>query len=591
METIKKIKYIREEMQANKIAACIIPSADPHLSEYPAAQWKLREYLSGFTGSNGTLVITAECACLWTDSRYYLQAEKELNTELFTIQRKGETETPTIVEWLKTNLQVGETIGIDGSLFAASTLLNWINEFKRNGIQLQTNFQTALIQNLPPLPNKKAFLLDSSYCGESTSSKINRICNANRCDYTLLTALDEVAWTFNIRGNDIDYNPMVIAYACIGKEKSTLFITDSKLDKSIRESLNNNNISILPYEEIGNFIRFLNKNQYTISVDAEKTNYALYSLINEQLRRDEKSIVAMFKAQKNETEINNLRKALQMDGVALCRALSKIEEKITKKETLTEYEVGEIIHEERAQFPEFHCDSFAPIVGFGANGAIVHYSAKKDEATSITSDNLLLIDSGGNYLCGTTDITRTFCFGGATAQQKRDYTLVLKGHIALARQAFPTGTCGEQLDILARQFLWNDNLNYGHGTGHGIGHFLCVHEGPQSIRPQAKGVALLPGMLLSDEPGLYRTNEYGIRIENMMCVTPAISKNKGEFLTFETLTLFPYETKLIDFSLLTPSEVEWINNYHQHVFDELSPWIEGEKSYEWLKNSTKRVLY
>lgn len=591
METIKKIKYIREEMQANKIAACIIPSADPHLSEYPAAQWKLREYLSGFTGSNGTLVITAECACLWTDSRYYLQAEKELNTELFTIQRKGETETPTIVEWLKTNLQVGETIGIDGSLFAASTLLNWINEFKRNGIQLQTNFQTALIQNLPPLPNKKAFLLDSSYCGESASSKINRICNANRCDYTLLTALDEVAWTFNIRGNDIDYNPMVIAYACIGKEKSTLFITDSKLDKSIRESLNNNNISILPYEEIGNFIRFLNKNQYTISVDAEKTNYALYSLINEQLRRDEKSIVAMFKAQKNETEINNLRKALQMDGVALCRALSKIEEKITKKETLTEYEVGEIIHEERAQFPEFHCDSFAPIVGFGANGAIVHYSAKKDEATSITSDNLLLIDSGGNYLCGTTDITRTFCFGGATAQQKRDYTLVLKGHIALARQAFPTGTCGEQLDILARQFLWNDNLNYGHGTGHGIGHFLCVHEGPQSIRPQAKGVALLPGMLLSDEPGLYRTNEYGIRIENMMCVTPAISKNKGEFLTFETLTLFPYETKLIEFSLLTPSEVEWINNYHQHVFDELSPWIEGEKSYEWLKNSTKRVLY
>lgn len=591
METIKKIKYIREEMQANKIAACIIPSADPHLSEYPTAHWKLREYLSGFTGSNGTLVITAECACLWTDSRYYLQAEKELNTELFTIQREGETETPTIVEWLKTNLQVGETIGIDGSLFAASTLRDWNEEFKRNGIHLQTNFQTALIQNLPPLPNKKAFLLDSSYCGESASSKINRICNANRCDYTLLTALDEVAWTFNIRGNDIDYNPMVIAYACIGKEKSTLFITDSKLDKSIRESLNNNNISILPYEEIGNFIRFLNKNQYTISVDAEKTNYALYSLINEQLRRDEKSIVALFKAQKNETEINNLRKALQMDGVALCRALSKIEEKITKKETLTEYEVGEIIHEERAQFPEFHCDSFAPIVGFGANGAIVHYSAKKDEATSITSDNLLLIDSGGNYLCGTTDITRTFCFGEASAQQKRDYTLVLKGHIALARQAFPTGTCGEQLDILARQFLWNDNLNYGHGTGHGIGHFLCVHEGPQSIRPQAKGVALLPGMLLSDEPGLYRTNEYGIRIENMVCVTPAISKNKGGFLTFETLTLFPYETKLIDFSLLTPSEVEWINNYHQHVFDELSPWIEGEKSYEWLKNSTKRVLY
>lgn len=591
METIKKIKYIREEMQANKIAACIIPSADPHLSEYPATHWKLREYLSGFTGSNGTLVITAECACLWTDSRYYLQAEKELNTKLFTIQREGETETPTIVEWLKTNLQVGETIGIDGSLFAASTLRDWNEEFKRNGIHLQTNFQTALIQNLPPLPNKKAFLLDSSYCGESASSKINRICNANRCDYTLLTALDEVAWTFNIRGNDIDYNPMVIAYACIGKEKSTLFITDSKLDKSIRESLNNNNISILPYEEIGNFIRFLNKNQYTISVDAEKTNYALYSLINEQLRRDEKSIVALFKAQKNETEINNLRKALQMDGVALCRALSKIEEKITKKETLTEYEVGEIIHEERALFPEFHCDSFAPIVGFGANGAIVHYSAKKDEATSITSDNLLLIDSGGNYLCGTTDITRTFCFGEASAQQKRDYTLVLKGHIALARQAFPSGTCGEQLDILARQFLWNDNLNYGHGTGHGIGHFLCVHEGPQSIRPQAKGVALLPGMLLSDEPGLYRTNEYGIRIENMVCVTPAISKNKGEFLTFETLTLFPYETKLIDFSLLTPSEVEWINNYHQHIFDELSPWIEGEKSYEWLKNSTKRVLY
>lgn len=591
METIKKIQYIREEMQANKIAACIIPSADPHLSEYPAAHWKLREYLSGFTGSNGTLVITAECACLWTDSRYYLQAEKELNTELFTIQREGETETPTIVEWLKTNLQVGETIGIDGSLFAASTLRNWNEEFKRNGIHLQTNFQTALIQNLPPLPNKKVFLHDTSYCGESASSKINRICNATQCDYTLLTTLDEVAWTFNIRGNDIDYNPMVIAYACIGKEKTTLFITDSKLDKSIRESLNNNNISILPYEGIYNYIRLLNQNKKTIAIDTEKTNYTLYRLINEELRRDEKSIVAMFKAQKNETEINNLRKALQMDGVALCRALSKIEEKITKKETLTEYEVGEIIHEERAQFPEFHCDSFAPIVGFGANGAIVHYSAKKDESASITSDNLLLIDSGGNFLCGTTDITRTFCFGEATAQQKRDYTLVLKGHIALAQQAFPTGTCGEQLDILARQFLWNEDLNYGHGTGHGIGHFLCVHEGPQSIRPQGKGVALLPGMLLSNEPGLYRTNEYGIRIENMVCVTPAISKNKGEFLTFETLTLFPYETKLMDFSLLTSSEVEWINNYHQHVLDELSPWIEGEKSYEWLKNRTKRVLY
>lgn len=591
METIKKIQYIREEMQANKIAACIIPSADPHLSEYPAAHWKLREYLSGFTGSNGTLVITAECACLWTDSRYYLQAEKELNTELFTIQREGETKTPTIVEWLKTNLQVGETIGIDGSLFAASTLRNWNEEFKRNGIHLQTNFQTALIQNLPPLPNKKVFLHDTSYSGESTASKINRICNATQCDYTLLTTLDEVAWTFNIRGNDIDYNPMVIAYACIGKEKTTLFITDSKLDKSIRESLNNNNISILPYEGIYNYIRLLNQNKKTIAIDTEKTNYTLYRLINEELRRDEKSIVALFKAQKNETEINNLRKALQMDGVALCRALSKIEEKITQKETLTEYEVGEIIHEERAQFPEFHCDSFAPIVGFGANGAIVHYSAKKDETTSITSDNLLLIDSGGNYLCGTTDITRTFCFGEASAQQKRDYTLVLKGHIALAQQAFPTGTCGEQLDILARQFLWNDNLNYGHGTGHGIGHFLCVHEGPQSIRPQGKGVALLPGMLLSNEPGLYRTNEYGIRIENIVCVIPHTSKNKGNFLAFETLTLFPYETKLMDFSLLTSSEVEWINNYHQHVFDKLSPWIEGEKSYEWLKNRTKRVLY
>ena len=293
METTKKIQYIREEMQAKKIAACIIPSADPHLSEYPAAHWKLREYLSGFTGSNGTLVITAECACLWTDSRYYLQAEKELDTELFTIQREGEAGTPSIGEWLKTNLHVGDSIGVDGSLFAASTLLDWNEEFKRNGIHLQTNFQTSLIQNLPPLPSKKAFLLNTSYSGESTASKINRICNATQCDYTLLTALDDVAWAFNIRGNDIDYNPMVIAYACIGKEKSTLFIADSKLDKSTREGLNNNNISILPYEEIGNFILFLNKNQYTISIDREKTNYALYSLINEQFRRDEKSIVAL----------------------------------------------------------------------------------------------------------------------------------------------------------------------------------------------------------------------------------------------------------------------------------------------------------
>jgi Xaa-Pro aminopeptidase len=591
MYKLDKLTFIRTEMNKQGISACIIPSSDSHLSEYPASHWKLREYLSGFTGSNGTLVITQKKACLWTDSRYFLQAEKELNSELFILQREGERETPTIINWLSNHVKNGDTIGVDGSVFAASTLLEWEAILGKQQINLNPNFRSELTKNLPSISTQKAFLLDTKHCGETAQSKIKRICNSTECDLVLLTALDDIAWTFNIRGKDVDFNPMTIAYGCVGRDESFLFIDNAKLNESVIKQLKESKITPLPYTHIKEFIHQVNQSKQTISVDGTKTNYTIYNLIDESLHRDEPSIATNFKAQKNAIEIENIRNAMKKDGAALCNALSQIEERVRSGDYPTEYEVGEILHENRQLSTDFYCDSFAPIVGFGKNGAIVHYSAKKEDSKEITRDNLLLIDSGGNYLCGTTDITRTFCFGEATAQQKQDYTLVLKGHIALARQSFPSGTCGEQLDCLARQFLWNNDLNYGHGTGHGIGYFLCVHEGPQTIRPQGKGIILKPGMILSDEPGLYRTNEYGIRIENVVVVKPKTSDTACDFLEFETLTLFPYESKLFDFNLLTTEELQWIDNYHQRVFNEISPFLSNPKSYEWLKNKTKSTLF
>lgn len=591
MNELQKLSYLREEMDERGVSACIIPSSDPHLSEYPASHWKLREYISGFTGSNGTLVITHSEAFLWTDSRYYLQAEKELNPQLFRLQREGELDTPSILDWLKINLKQGDTIGVDGTTFSASELKQWKDELLHYGMKIESDFQTELSHHLPPLPSEKAFLLDVKFCGESSLNKINRIIEKLDSDYLLLTALDEVAWTFNLRGSDIAFNPMAIAYGCIGKECSHLFIDKEKLTPSLESHFENNKIILHPYNQITGFIEDLNRKKKSISVDATRTNFKLYNLIEDSLRKNVISPVSLFKSIKNETEIQNLEETMKADGVALCRALSYIEEQVVNDKNLSEYEIGEVLHKFRRMSPQFFCDSFAPIVGYGENGAVVHYKAEKESAAKVSSNNLLLIDSGGNYYGGTTDITRTFCFGEPTEQQKRDYTLVLKGHIALARQSFPVGTCGEQLDILARQFLWNEKLNYGHGTGHGIGHFLCVHEGPQTIRPKGNGIPLQSGMLVSDEPGLYRTRQYGIRIENVVCVRSKTESktSMGKFFEFKTLTLFPYETKLIKKSLLTSDELDWINNYHQHVFDALSPLLKEGKSYEWLKNKTKRV--
>ena len=571
-------------MKQHSVAACIIPSADPHLSEYPSEHWKVRRWLSGFDGSAGTLVVTQRSAGLWTDSRYYLQAENQLEGTEIKLFKDGLPETPSFTKWLSENLLENSKIAIDGKCVSTEQWREWVETLRTTSLQM-TDFDliSEIWTDRPPLPAKPFFNLDIKYAGRSTEEKLADLraeMRRQKAGICLLTALDDVAWLLNIRGCDVEYNPVVIAFAAVEMEKVILFVVQSK--KKARND-KTNDIFIADYNEIYSYLSSL-KNNPTCLIDIAKTNFSLYKSVSQNCKIVETtSPVSLAKSIKNETEIAGFRSAMERDGAAMVKFLRWLENALKNSEKVTEISAAEKLLSFRKEQDLFFSESFHPIVGYGAHGAIGHYAATQESNATIKPEGFLLLDSGAQYFDGTTDITRTLALGEISEQQKREFTLVLKGHIALASVRFPEGTQGIQLDVLARKALWDNGLNYGHGTGHGVGHFLCVHEYPPHISPRRNGGELKAGMLLSNEPGLYRQGEYGIRTESLVLVKKM--EEFDNFLCFETLTLCPIDTRAIDFDLLTEEEKTWLHNYHQTVYDRLSPHLNEEEK-RWLIEKT-----
>jgi len=583
-QIINRILLLRKAMKQQGISACIIPGTDPHASEYIAEFWKERQWISGFDGSAGTAVVTLNAAGLWTDSRYFLHAEEQLEGTGIELMKQGLPETLEILPWLATQLKAGEKVGVNPQMFSLNGYSSMKTELEMNDLKLVSIDLLAQVwTDRPALPLKPFFVFDTQYAGKSTTEKLTLLraeMKKAHADTFVLSALDDIAWLFNIRSNDVDYNPVVIAYALVESDKATLCIASEKLTPETSLYLNSQGILVEPYLAIYDLLKKLSPSK-AVLVDGGKLNQGLFESIPKDCAiRNIMSPVFKLKSVKNEVEMAGVRKAMQKDGVALTRFFIWVEENL-KSGKLSEISVSDKLRQFRSEQENFVGESFGTIAGYAAHGAIVHYSATPESDATLKAENIFLLDSGGQYLNGTTDITRTVALGTPTAQQKTDNTLVLKGHIALATVLFPVGTRGSQLDILARKAMWDLGLNYGHGTGHGIGHFLCVHEGPQSIRMDENSTVLQPGMMISNEPGMYRTNEYGIRIENLVHVIPAQKTEFGQFLKFETLTLFPIDQHLINFDLLSNTEIEWLNNYHQRVYVTIAPGL-NEYEREWL---------
>jgi len=574
------------------MTAYIIPASDPHISEYIAPRWKSREWISGFDGSAGTVVVTMTEAGLWTDSRYFLQAEQQLASTGIELFRIGVPETPDYTEWIISQINEGDVVGLDGAVFTVNDVRRISDILSQKKIVTETKYDLfeSIWTDRPGLPTEEIFSLPVEYSGVSASEKISRVqdvLRATASDLLLIAALDEIAWLYNIRGNDVECNPVAVAYAVVRQNEAILFIDAEKVSDEMRMILSNEGIILADYQKITDYLQAL-PDRTVIMLDGNKVNYALCSSMIERCRLIERiSPVTLMKCVKNETELSGIRNAMIKDGVALTRFFMWLERSVGV-EPVTECDIAEKLYDFRDEQMLFVGESFSTIAGYAGHGAIVHYRAVPQSASEIKKESFLLIDSGGQYFDGTTDITRTIALGDVSAQMKKDYTLVLKGHIAIATCRFPEGTRGAQIDVLARKALWDEGLNYLHGTGHGVGHFLNVHEGPQSIRMDENPTKLQPGMVISNEPGLYRTNEYGIRLENLVVVQELVSGEYGRFYGFETLTLFPFDMKSIDVTLLDKKEIEWLNRYHASVFEKLSEKLTEEER-GWLSEKTKMV--
>lgn len=599
---MKQLDDIRALMGQKGVDALIVPSVDPHGSEYVAEHWRERAFISAFTGSAGTAVITKNGGGVWTDSRYFLQASEQLKQSGLELMKDGELDTPTINRWLGQTLKRGSRVAINPEMIGVNDFRSMEAELKGYGIELYTEFDfiDAVWKNRPAIPDSKTILLDERYSGESTQDKLARIRRDIKeagANTLLLTDLGDVAWIYNMRGADIAYNPEIIANAVITLDGGYLFTWKEKVTADMRAYLEKAGIEIRDYYDTAKTLAALTDND-CIAIDPQKCNYALYKAIPASTRTIEMaSPVFMTKCVKNETELAGTFTAMHRDGVALTRFFMWLETEMKAKHKVTELDVARSLHFFRVQ-QGAKDESFGTIAGYGPHGAIVHYEADEDSNATLFDDSFLLLDSGGQYMgeengrpfAGTTDITRTVALGRPTEQMKRDYTLVLKGHLALGHQLFPYGTRGAQLDAIARQFLWNDELHYGHGTGHGVGHFLNCHEGPQSIRLNEVPAILRPGMIVSNEPGIYRAGVHGVRIENLVTVAeyPNNVNEFGHFLHFRALTLFPYDKSSIDIRMLTPEELLQINSYHTYVFRELSPLL-NDSEREWLKEKCQKM--
>jgi Xaa-Pro aminopeptidase len=585
-----RLAALRSFLTDKGVQAFIIPSTDPHLSEYVAAHWQSREWISGFTGSAGTVVVTQHEAGLWTDSRYFLQAEEQLRDTGITLYKEMLPETPTILQYLCSHLNEGDAVGIDGSVFAAEEVLRMAAALGKSDIYIRSinDPMETLWRDRPALPDAPAVIYDEQYAGVSATEKISSIrlkLEEQGVQGLLLSALDEIAWTLNLRGSDVHCNPVVISYLLITTSKVHLFILPEKLTPEVKEYLRQIDVTVHPYGEISMFLKNYLHGQ--LLLDTAKTNYALYSAIPPIYLVTGSSPVPLMKAVRNVNEVSGLHASMERDGVALVRFLRWLEQAVPAGGE-TELSVTKKLHDLRAESPRYMGDSFDTIAGYGEHAAIVHYEATPETDIPLLPKGFLLLDSGAQYMDGTTDITRTIALGALTEEEKTDYTLVLKGHIALAMAVFPAGTRGAQLDVLARMPLWQHKMNFLHGTGHGVGHYLNVHEGPQSIRMNENPVALLPGMLTSNEPGVYKAGKHGVRTENLLLVVPAGEGMFGNYLRFQTVTLCPICKKGILPELLTAEERDWLNSYHQHVYKKLAPHLSSEEQV-WLAEATSNL--
>ena len=590
----ERITALREAMIQHKIDAYIIPTSDPHMSEYPADCWKYREWISGFTGSAGTVVVTANKAGLWTDSRYFLQAASQLEGSGIELYKMMLPETPSISDFLKHELKPGDTVGLNGETYSITEAQALERTLAEKEIFLNTN--APLIDSLwkerPAIPDAPMFEMPIELSGKSVEDKlieINQMLHKAGADCTILSALDEVAWTFNIRGTDVTYNPVVISYAFISEKESVLFVNPKKLPTEIAEHLQKEGVTLADYGMLTTYLSRLPE-RTRVFIDGKRTNVAIYNALpKSSILIEGISPANHLKSIKNETEIKGFRNAVLKDGIAMTKFYFWLEKSLKAGEKVTELSAAAKLTALRAEQPQYVMDSFASISSYGPHGAIVHYSPTPETDVELKTDSLYLLDSGAQYLDGTTDITRTIALCDVpTEQMKKDFTRALKGTIGIAKCKFPAGIRGCLIDTFARKALWDAGINYLHGTCHGIGHCLNVHEGPQSIRMEENPVVLEPGMVMSDEPAMYRPGEYGIRTENMVLIREDSETEFGKFLGFETLTLCYIDTKLVIPSMLSVREHAWLNKYHQMVFDLISPHLNEEEK-AWLKEKTAEI--
>lgn len=591
-EINQRLESLREVMRREHLSAFIFPSTDAHQSEYVADHWQGRTWISGFNGSAGTAVVTMKSAALWTDSRYFLAAEEQLKGTEFQLMKQKIEGTPTISEWLAQELQ-GENaeVGLDGMVNSYHETMGLIADLRKSGgITVRTNFDPLglIWTDRPAIPANPVEIQPMEFAGESVASKISRIRTALRqrhADGMLISALDDIAWTLNLRGTDVHCVPVFVSYLLISSQQVSLYVDSAKINDEVKAYLTENGISLYPYNKVAEGLE--RYSEYNILLDGDETSYFLWKTVKCQEIIAGKSPVPAMKAQKNDREIAGFRQAMLRDGVAMVKFLRWLKPAV-EAGGQTEISIDRKLTSLRAEQHLFRDISFDTIAGYQAHGAIVHYEATPETDVALKPEGLILIDSGAQYQDGTTDITRTIALGPVTEEMKHVYTLVLKGHIQLELAKFPDGASGTQLDALARECMWREGYNYLHGTGHGVGSYLSVHEGPHQIRMEWKPTPLRAGMTVTDEPGLYLSGKFGVRIENTLLIKDYQTTEFGKFLQMESLTLCPIDLTPVDFSMLQPEEIEWLDTYHRDVFEKLSPYLEGE-DLEWLKEATRPV--
>lgn len=588
-----RLARLRELMEREHLSAFIFPSTDAHQSEYVADHWRGREWISGFNGSAGTAVVTMKSAALWTDSRYFLAAEEQLEDTEYQLMRLKMEGTPTIAEWLGKELQNVQSpeVGLDGMVNS----YNYVKDLsyslrKLGGITLRTNLDPLeqIWENRPSLPANPVEIQPLEYAGETLASKVVRIRKSLRelhADGMLVSALDDIAWTLNLRGTDVHCNPVFVSYLLIESDKVSLFVDDNKLSPEVKQYLQDNQVSLYNYNKVEKCLE--SYSEYNILLDGDETSYYLWKTVKCQEIVAAASPIPAMKAVKNEAEIEGYRSAMLKDGVAMVKFLKWLKPAV-EAGGQTEISIDEKLTSLRAEQKLFRDISFDTIAGYAQHGAIVHYEATPETDVVLKPEGLILIDSGAQYQDGTTDITRTIALGAVSEEMKHIYTLVLKAHIQLELVKFPDGASGTQLDAVGRECMWREGYNFLHGTGHGVGSYLCVHEGPHQIRMEWMPTPLRAGMTLTDEPGLYLAGKFGVRIENTVLISDYMSTEFGKFLQIEPLTLCPIDTTPIDVDMLLPEEIDWLNAYHHSVYEKLSPFLDEEEK-KWLENATKPI--